>query len=168
MNQRLIKIGAGAAAAALIALGGMAIARGSGNSAAANGGGFPGGPGGPRGYGFDPDHDGFRGGPGRGNEVTGATAGKVEAAVTAKYPNATVRHIDQLPDGSYLALAVDGNQFLPLHVSKDFKVIGTLQRGRDGDHGGPPGGGMGPSGAPPSGAAPQGSSSPSGTTTSQQ
>ena len=70
MNQRLIKIGAGVAAAVVIALGGMAIARGSGNSANANGNGFPGGPGGPgapNGYGFR--GGGFRGGD---DDVTGA------------------------------------------------------------------------------------------------
>jgi hypothetical protein len=173
MNQRLIKIGAGVAAAVVIALGGMAIARGSGNNAAANGNGFPGGPGGraaPNGYGFG---GGFRGRPGDRDDVTGTAATKVTAAVKAKYPNATVRGIHELPDGSFLALAVNGNDFLPVHVSKDFKVIGTLQRPGPGDrdhHGFGPGGGSMPYGAPPQGgwgSAPQGSQS-SGATTSQQ
>jgi|tagenome__1003787_1003787.scaffolds.fasta_scaffold20900553_2 hypothetical protein len=176
MNQRLIKISAGAAAAVVIALGGMAIAHGSGNSAAADGNGFPGarGAGAPRPYGFG---GGFHGGPGRDDhdDVTGAAATKVTAAVKAKYPNATVRGIHQLPDGSYLALAINGNDFLPVHVSKDLKVTGTLQRPGPGDpdhdhHGFGPDGGSMPYGAPPQGgwgAAPQGSQS-SGATTSQQ
>src|SRR4051812_24546141 len=129
MNHRLIKIGAGVAAAVVIALGGMAIARGSGNSAEATGNGFPGGPGAPDGYGFGGRLHDDR------DDVTGTTAGKVTDAVKAKYPKATVRGIHHLPDGSYLALAVEGNDLLPVHVSKDFKVLGTLARGPgDPDH----------------------------------
>jgi hypothetical protein len=149
MNNRLIKIMAGAAAVVAIALGGMAIGRtGSGSSASATGnGGFPGARGGAQGA----PGQGFRGGgPGGGTAVTGTAASKVKAAALAKYPGATIEQVLQLPDGSYVAHVFTTSGEVHLLVSKAFKVTGTAQRG------GPPGA----QGAPPQGAAPQG-----GTTT---
>jgi hypothetical protein len=152
MNNRLIKITAGAAAAVAIAFGGMAIAHtGSGSSAAATGGGpgMRGGTGGPP--------NGFPGGgrPGGGAAVTGTAADKVKAAVLAKYSGATIERIIQLPDGSYAAHSVTGNSDTIVLVSKSFVVTGTAQPG-------PRPGAMPPSGGTPPTGAPQAPSSSSG------
>jgi hypothetical protein len=147
MNNRLIKIMAGAAAVVAIALGGMAIGRtGSGNSASATGGGSRGGQGGPP-VGFR------RGGPGRVSPVTGTAATKVKDAALAKYPGATVERIMQLPDGSYVAHVLTSNGEVHLAVSKAFKVTGTAQ-------GGPPRGGTPPQGTAPQGAPQGGTTAP--------
>jgi hypothetical protein len=146
MDNRLIKITAGTAAAVVIVLGGVAIGRtGSGSSASATPGGAPdgGGPGIMQGG----------GGPGAGAAITGTTATKVKDAALAKYPGGTVERVMQLPDGSYVVHVITGKGEVHVLVSKAFKVTGTAQ-------GGPPrGGGMPGDGAPPSSATP-----PSGTT----
>jgi hypothetical protein len=132
MDNRLIKITAGAAAAVVIAFGGIAIGRsGSGDSAAATNG-FPGGGTAmQRGEGGPPD--GFAGGaPGGGTEVTGTAAQKVEQAALAKYPGAEIERIVGLPDGSYVAHVVTGDGEIHVAVSKSFEVTGTA------DDGGPP------------------------------
>jgi hypothetical protein len=134
MNNRLIKITAGAAAVVAIALGGMAIGRtGSGDSAAANG--VPGMRGGAQG---GPPGGGF------GTPVTGTAADKVKAAALAKYSDGKIERIMQRPDGSYEAHVFTGTGEIHVLVSKDFKVTGTEQGG------GPPQGG----GAPPTGTTP--------------
>jgi hypothetical protein len=149
MNQRLIKIMAGTAAAVAIALGGVAIGRtGSGNSSAATGpggnfqqGGFRDREGAPP-SGFN---GGNGGGPGFGTQVTGSTGSKIEAAIAKKYPNSQIERMFQLPDGSYVVhVFVSGGQELHVHVTKAFAIDGTDDGG---GFGGPPQGGSG-SGAP--------------------
>jgi hypothetical protein len=153
MNNRLIKITAGAAATVAIVLGGVAIGRtGSGSSASATGG--------PPGGGRPGNFQG--GGPGGGGAaVTGTTATKVKNAALAKYPGGTVERVMQLPDGSYVVHVMTGSTEVHVLVSKAFKVTGTAK-------GGPPqGGGMPGGGAPPSGATPQsGTTSQPGTQSS--
>lgn len=75
-------------------------------------------------------------------DVTGATADKVAAAATEKYPG-EVERVMQLPDGSYVAHVITSSGEVHVAVSKDFTVTGTEQ-------GGPMGGGPGGA-APPAG-----------------
>jgi hypothetical protein len=138
MNQRLIKIMAGTAAAVAIALGGVALGRtGSGSSSAATGPGTQGAP--PSGF------NGGGGGPGSGTQVTGSTASKIEAAIGRKYPSSQIERMFQLPDGSYIVhVFQSGGQEVHVHVTKDYAIDGTEDGG---GFGGPPQGGSG-SGAP--------------------
>jgi hypothetical protein len=91
---------------------------------------------------------GGAGGPGFGQDVTGAAAAKAKAAALARYPG-TVERVLKLPDGSYVVhvLRKSGGE-AHVHVSRTFAVLGLEQRfgGRRG--------------APPTGA-PSGSGNPS-------
>lgn len=67
--------------------------------------------------------------------LTGATADKVTAAVTAKYPNAEIQRVETDSEGVYEAhIVTSDGQPLIVQVGKDFTVTGT-QAG--GGHGGP-------------------------------
>lgn len=159
MNHRLIKIMAGTAAAAAIALGGVAIGRtGSGSSSAATPGLQQGGfGGGDREGGFQgaPPNGVQGGGPGFGAEVTGTAAAKIRAAIASKYPNSQIERIFQLPDGSYEAHVFPSNgQEVHVHLTKAFVIDGTDSGG---GFGGPPAGGS---------TSPNGSTPPTNTQTS--
>ena len=56
--------------------------------------------------------------------LTGAAASKVEAAVKAKYPGATVSQLETSRDGEYEATVrkADGPTF-EVHVSKDYATV---------------------------------------------
>ena len=69
--------------------------------------------------------------------LTGTTARQVTAAVTAKYPQATIQRVETDSDGVYEAHVVTRTgQDLIVQVGKDFTVTGT-QSGGPGGHGGP-------------------------------
>jgi uncharacterized membrane protein YkoI len=79
------------------------------------------------------DHDGGRGPGGRPNEtaLTGDTKTKVEAAVKAKYPNATILRTEtngdsRAPYESHVKTS-DGKE-LEVLVSKDFAVVSAEER----------------------------------------
>ena len=77
-------------------------------------GGRPGGPGGGRGE----------------TDLTGDTKSKVEAAVLAKYPNATIVRTETNTDGSapYEShIRTSDGQELEVHVSKDFEVVDSIE-----------------------------------------
>ena len=99
---------------------------------------------------------GFRGGPGMGTPVTGATLTRLTSLVTAKYPG-TVEQAMKLSDGSYEVHVIQSGGEKHVLVSKDFKITGVQT-------GGPPGGGAPPTGTAPGGSAPP--AAPSGTTSS--
>ncbi|MGZ4624651.1 MAG: hypothetical protein ACXVGD_22310 [Blastococcus sp.] len=84
--------------------------------------------------------------------LTGDTKTKVEAAVMAKYPGATIERTETDSDGVYEShiITTAGNHVI-VQVGKAFTVIGTQTGG--------PGGGHGPGGP---GGAPSGSSGSSG------
>jgi hypothetical protein len=88
--------------------------------------------------------------------LTGDTKSKVEAAVLAKYPGATIERTETDSDGVYEShiVTTDG-QHLIVQVGSDFAVTGT-ETGRGpggggGGHHGGPGGAPGGSGAAGSG-----------------
>ena len=113
-NIRKTAIAAGVIGA--FGLGGAAIAGAAGNSATAT----P--PAGARGH---------HGGGGRGDHkpetaLTGDTKSKVEAAVLAKYPGATIERTETNTDGSapYEShIKTSDGKELEVHVSKDFQVV---------------------------------------------
>jgi hypothetical protein len=78
---------------------------------------------------------GGRGGDGRhGNEtpLTGETKTKVEAAVLAKYPGATIERTETNADGSapYEShIRTSDGKELEVHVSKDFQVVDAREQG---------------------------------------
>lgn len=85
-----------------------------------------------------PDHDGDRSKPQRSVEklLTGTTKSKVEAAVKAKHPTATILRTETDSNGvyeSHVQLA-DGSEAVVM-VGKDFTVTGTEQHGHGGGHG---------------------------------
>ena len=93
--------------------------------------------------------------------LTGDTKTQVEAAVLAKYPNATIERTETDSDGVYEShIVTSDGQHLVVQVDKDYKVTGTQQCGPDGK-GGPDGqhgpemmgdhDGDGPQGAPQGG-----------------
>jgi hypothetical protein len=78
---------------------------------------------------------GMRGGPGGGHAaetpLTGDTKSQVEAAVLAKYPNATIVRTETNTDGSapyesHIKTS-DGTE-LEVHLSSDFQVVGAVSR----------------------------------------
>ena len=71
--------------------------------------------------------------------LTGDTKSKVEAAVLAKYPGATIQRTETDSDGVYEShiVTADGQQVI-VQVGEDFAVTGT-QTGGHGGHGGPGG-----------------------------
>jgi uncharacterized membrane protein YkoI len=77
---------------------------------------------------------GGRGGPGGHSPetpLTGDTKSKVEAAVLASYPNATIERTETNTDGSapyesHIKTS-DGTE-LEVHVSQDFQVVGAVSR----------------------------------------
>lgn len=91
------------------------------------------------------------GGPGQGDVVAGAEAERVDAAVLAEYPGATVDRVVVDSDGVYQAMAMtsDGEPVL-VTVNADLEVTGSEAPQ------GPPGGGQGEAdgqtGPPPSSA----------------
>jgi hypothetical protein len=71
--------------------------------------------------------------------LTGDTKSKVEAAVLAKYPGATIERTETDSDGVYESHVVtSAGQATIVQVGKDFTVTGT-QAGGPGGHGGAPG-----------------------------
>ena len=131
MSPQVSRALAAGSAAAVIAIGAYVVGRSSSDSTTTASPAFGGAPpaqGAP---------------PGLGQDVTGATADKVEKAALAKYPG-TIERIAALPDGSYVAHVITSNGELHVLVSKDFKVTGTEQGG-----------------GPPPGVAPQGTGTPS-------
>jgi hypothetical protein len=72
--------------------------------------------------------------------LTGDTKSKVEAAVKAKYPGATICGLETSRGGDYEATVTktDGTSF-EVHVSKDFATVTEGHGGRDGHRGGPHG-----------------------------
>ena len=68
--------------------------------------------------------------------LTGDTKSKVEAAVLAKYPGATIQRTETDSDGVYEShiVTADGQQVI-VQVGEDFAVTGT----QTGGHGGPGG-----------------------------
>ncbi len=143
-NKNLSKIAAASGAAALLAAGAWVLGT-SGSDASTTSastttrpGMAQGGP--PSQAGGQAPRAGQRP-PGFGAAVTGATADKVAAAATARYPG-EVERVMQLPDGSYVAHVITSSGEVHVAVSKDFKVTGTEQ-------GGPPMGGT-PGATPPS------------------
>ena len=173
MNATIVKGAASVGAVAVLVFGAAAISGADDSSSRASAprgvpgggsGGFPGpAPGavpggrGPDRRGFDPDGDGR--GPRRGfrQPVTGATATKVAAAASARYPG-TVEQVQQLPDGSYVAHVITAKSGeLHVIVTSDFQVRGAFGR-RDGGRRFPP-----PQGAqPPQGQVPAAPSTSSG------
>jgi hypothetical protein len=73
--------------------------------------------------------------PGFGAPVSGATARKVAAAASARYPG-TVERVMKLQDGSYVAHVLTSTSERHVLVSKGFKVTGSEQGGPGG--GAPP------------------------------
>jgi hypothetical protein len=78
--------------------------------------------------------------------LTGTTRAKVLAAVTAKYPQATIQRIETDSDGVYEAHIVNNGTDLTVKVGKAFTITGTQTGG--------PGGGGDHDGDGPGGAAP--------------
>src|SRR4051794_24876920 len=72
--------------------------------------------------------------------LTGDTKSKVEAAVLAKYPKATIERTETDSDGVYESHVVTADgQHVIVQVGEDFAVTGT-QTGGGGGHHGPDGG----------------------------
>ena len=69
-----------------------------------------------------------------GTPVTGATAAKLDALVTAKYPGQIERTM-KLDDGSYVVHVITSTGEIHVAVSRQFKITGS-------DAGGPGGGGQ--------------------------
>ena len=63
--------------------------------------------------------------PGSGARVTGAAAGKANAAALAKFPGGTVNRVLQLSDGSYAVHIIGTSGPHHVFVGKDFKVTGA-------------------------------------------
>jgi hypothetical protein len=135
-RKRTVAVAAGVGVAGLLAGG---LAAGALSSASADTGGTSGY--GARGYG-GPDQQGDPSKPMRSDEklLTGTTRTKVLAAVSAKYPDATVERVETDSDGVYEAHIVQDGQPMIVQVGKDFTITGT-QSGFGGGRGHGPGGG---------------------------
>lgn len=71
--------------------------------------------------------------------LTGSKAAKVEAAVLAEYPGATILRLETDSDGVYEAhLTTAAGDQVTVEVDSDFTVTGTEAYGGPGGHGGPP------------------------------
>ena len=70
--------------------------------------------------------------------LAGDTKSKVEAAVLATYPKATIERTETDSDGVYEShiVTTDGDHVI-VQVDKDFAVTGTQTGGGGGHHGGP-------------------------------
>jgi hypothetical protein len=70
--------------------------------------------------------------------LTGDTKSKVEDAVLAKYPDATIERTETDSDGVYEShiVTADGDHVI-VQVGEDFAVTGTQTGGGHGHHGGP-------------------------------
>jgi hypothetical protein len=145
MNEKTRKIGIAAAIGVAGVLAGGVLAGTLSASAessaapAATGYGVPANPDNPTG---DPSK------PLRSDEklLTGTTKEKVTAAVTKKYPNATIQRVETDSDGVYEAHVVNGGTEMIVQVGKDFTITGTQTGGPGGHHG--DGDGDGPGAAP--------------------
>jgi hypothetical protein len=72
--------------------------------------------------------------------LTGDTRSKVEAAVLAKYPGATIERTETDSDGVYEShIVTSAGDHVIVQVGKDFAVTGTQTGGPGGGHGGAPG-----------------------------
>lgn len=70
--------------------------------------------------------------------LTGDAKSKVEAAVLAKYPKATIERTETDSDGVYEShIVTTAGDHVILQVGKDFAVTGTQTGGGGGHHGGP-------------------------------
>ncbi len=160
---------AGAAGVVTLVAGGLAAGALSSASAKSDGSasgrhGY-GGPEGARGGAHPPAANGDASRPGHSDEqaLTGTTKTKVEAAVKAKYPDATIRRSETNSDGVYEAHVIIAGERLTVLVGRDFAIIGTEtgpgggpERGGHGGRGegqvrGGPGGAEGETPTPPSG-----------------
>ena len=146
---------AGAAGVVTLVAGGLAA--GALSSASAESGGSDsgrhgyGGPEGARGGARPPAGNGDTSKPGRSDEkaLTGTTKTKVEAAVKAKYPDATIQRSETDSDGVYEAHVLNDGERLTVLVGEDFTITGTETGPTRGPSGGGPEGGVrhgGPSG----------------------
>jgi hypothetical protein len=123
MRKNIAKVVASIAAVAAIGAG-AAVVSGADTSSTAGtdrAGGPPSGMAGP----------GPGGGP-PGEEVTGATAERVEAAVTKRYPG-TIERVMEVPDGGYMTMVTesDGTRLM-VRVSEDFEVLDAREGGPGG------------------------------------
>ncbi len=163
---------AGAAGVVTLVAGGLAA--GALSSASAESGGSAsgrhgyGGPEGAGGGARPPAANGDTSEPGRNDEkaLTGTMKARVEAAVKAKYPDATIQRSETDSDGVYEAHVVSAGERLTVLVGKDFTITGT----ETGPGGGPGRGGHGgrfdgPGRGGPGGAEGETPTPPSGSTT---
>ncbi len=77
--------------------------------------------------------------PGFGTPVTGATASKLAALVTAKYPGQVERAM-RLDDGSYVVHVITAGGERHVAVSRAFRITGTQEGGPGRGQPQPPGG----------------------------
>jgi hypothetical protein len=127
MLSSLKKAAVAVAGVAALGLGGAAVADATGNSASPTGTATPQ---------MRPERPGGGRGPGGGNHapetpLTGDTKSKVEAAVLAKYPGATIERTETNTDGSapYEShIKTSDGKELEVRVGSGFQVVAAITR----------------------------------------